>query len=110
MKTPTMERAHLAGCADRVCAHALPPQPVAHAELLRREVRELADAVDGVACRSPDAARLVGGLVRRQCRLRDELPVNGHDLGVHDLVVEHGAVECAVHAVIDVVCELARRH
>lgn len=83
--------------------HVGPVKPVADGEELDRKTANRCDAVDGVARRSPDRAGVAPSADWTE-RVVDKGAVESEELGVDDLVIEHGAVESAIDAVVDVVC------
>ena len=92
-----LKSVELARGAHSVGTHVVETEPVSHLQP-DRKLRLRANAVDRVACRTPDAAEL--------CRLvlcDMERSSNGKHVWVNDLVIEKDAVESTVDAVIDIV-------
>jgi hypothetical protein len=112
-----LEPVERASRAEGVRAHLAPPDPIADNHALR-ESDHLTNAVDRVARRTPDRGLLsvlvpqlngeVDGEVdvRRRGERRDGVRWrmgDGEWVRMHDLVVEHDAVEGPVDAVVDIV-------
>lgn len=92
-----LESVELRRGTDGVRAHGVKRQPVANRQSAR-QLRDRADTVNGVAGRTPHTAR--AGRNRR----RDvERAIQGQNVGLRCLMIEHDAVERAVHAVVHVV-------
>lgn len=112
-----------AGGTEGVGAHFAPCEPVADFHALGQS-DDLPDAVDRVARRAPNGrllSLLVSELDGEVDGERDvwrwwesgsgssELRADGEGVRVDDLVVKHDAVERAVYAIVDVVCDLSAK-
>lgn len=93
-----LEAVELAGRANGVGAHVVEAQPIAHLQALGQH-RLGGNTVDRIAGRSPNARNSLG-LGRRDV----EGVVHRQDVWVDNLMVEQDAVERAIYAIVDVVC------
>lgn len=92
-----LESVELARRTNGIGTHIVEAEPVPNLQPARQH-RLRRNAIDGVACRAPDAADV------RRLRVRNmERAVHREHIRLHDLVIEQDTVEGTVYAIIDVI-------